>query len=113
MKITKAFAKKVLETVDAGLVKGVGKPIPGQMCVEAAVNYALGQPHGDNPVSCVAPSVRIAKIKLNDAQWSSNKARTAGMRKVAVAQLGSAGTINEQEFARYYAEQTIRKIVPL
>jgi hypothetical protein len=40
--ITRDIATKVLETVDAGLVSGVGEPKPGLMCVEAAVCYALG-----------------------------------------------------------------------
>lgn len=62
------IAKKVLATVDAGLVQGVGQPAPGQMCVEAAVCFALGLPHGDNP-PCVAPAVRALKIRLNDAAW--------------------------------------------
>lgn len=48
-----SIAKKVLEVVDAGLSSGVGNPIPGQMCVEAAVCYALGLPHGDDP-ACVS-----------------------------------------------------------
>ena len=57
VEITHAVARKVLNTVDAGLVLGVGKPILGQMCIEAAVCFALGEPHGDEP-SCVAPAVR-------------------------------------------------------
>ena len=35
MEITLDIAKKVLATVDAGLVNGVGEPKPGSMCVEA------------------------------------------------------------------------------
>ena len=73
--ITREVAQKVLDTVNAGLVAGIGKPIPGQMCVEAAVCFALGLPHGDNP-DCVAPSFRALKIGLNDLSWSSNQART-------------------------------------
>ena len=53
---TATIAAKVLETVDAGLCSGVGKPVPGEMCVEAAVCYALGLPHSDNP-DCVAPAL--------------------------------------------------------
>lgn len=39
--MTPEIAKKLLETVDAGLISGVGNPIPGEMCVEAAVCYAF------------------------------------------------------------------------
>lgn len=47
--VTREIAAKVRDTIDAGLVQGLGEPIPGQMCVEAAVCYALGLPHGDDP----------------------------------------------------------------
>ena len=33
-------ARKVLTTIDAGLVAGLGEPVAGQMCVEAAVCFA-------------------------------------------------------------------------
>ena len=49
--ITEPLVRKLLATVDAGLVKGVGIPEPGKMCVEAAISYALGEPHSDGP-SC-------------------------------------------------------------
>src|SRR5258708_311587 len=86
--LDESIARKVLEIVDAGLVNGLGNAVPGQMCVEAAVCFALGEPHGDRP-SCVGAAVRAYKIKLNDAAWLSNAARTAGLRHLAIAQLGS------------------------
>lgn len=75
-KITLDQARKVLSVVDAGLCHGKGSPIPGQMCVEAAVCYALGEPHGDEP-TCVAESVRNFKIGINDAEIG-----IAALRKV-------------------------------
>jgi hypothetical protein len=110
--ITEAIARKVLEVVDAGLSEGVGNPIPGQMCVEAAVCFALGLPHGDDP-KCVSAAVRKLKITLNDKSWSSNEARAKGLRRLAVAQLGSAGVIDDKEFAKRCAELAIRKWVPI
>jgi hypothetical protein len=103
MKITKKLAKKVLETVDAGLCSGVGEPVPGQMCIEAAVCFALGEPHGDEP-SCVAETLRAFKIQLNDTRWSSNEARALGLRRVAIAQLGSKGRLNDKIFIRALAK---------
>ena len=44
IEITEAVALKVRDTVAAGLSNGLGNPEPGQMCVEAAVCYALGLP---------------------------------------------------------------------
>src|SRR4029077_12951508 len=111
MKITKQLAMKVLEVVDAGLVSGVGVPEPGKMCVEAAVCFALGEPHGDSP-SCVGSAVRKFKIPLNDSCWSSDAARTTGLRKLAIAQLGS-NIIDQQKFAEEVTLGVIRELLPL
>ena len=111
MEITRDLAAKVLQVVDAGLSKGLGFQTPGQMCVEAAVCYAMGLPHGDEP-SCVAPVLRSLKIALNDKPWSSPQARASGLRRLAIAQLGSAGCLDEREFIRHVADYTIRTTVP-
>jgi hypothetical protein len=110
--ITEAIARKVVEVVDAGLVNGKGKPIPGQMCVEAAVCFAMGLPHGDNP-ACVSPALRRLKIALNDRAWSSPQARAQGLRRLAVAQLGSAGVLDDADFRHRVVDMTIRKAVPV
>lgn len=75
--LTKRDARRVLKVVDAGLVHGLGKPEPGHMCVEAAICYALGYEHSDRP-KCVAECIRGYKIRINDARWSSDEARTKG-----------------------------------
>jgi hypothetical protein len=108
--LTREIAKKVLDTVDAGLVKGLGTQKPGGMCVEAAVCYALGLPHSDNP-KCVSQAVRSLKITLNDQTWSSDKARAKGLRRLAIAQLGT-DTLDDVEFTKRVTEFTIRKILP-
>ena len=112
MEITREIAAKVLSAVDVGLVKGIGKPIPGEMCVEAAVCYAMGLPHGDDP-KCVAPTLRAFKIRLNDAIWPSNEDRAKGLRRLALVQLGSAGAMDEKDFTKRLATLTIKKIVPI
>jgi hypothetical protein len=112
MEITYEIAKKVLDTVNVGLVQGKGKPFPGQMCVEAAVCYAMGLPHGDSP-PCVSPALRRLKIRLNDTEWSSDLARTNGLRELALFQLGSVGVLDEIEFAKRVALLVINKYLPL
>src|SRR5688572_15091398 len=97
MEITNEIATKVLEDVDAGLCHGIGNPVPGQMCVEAAVCYAMGLPHSDEP-SCVSPALRQLKVSVSDKGWSSIAARAKGLRRLALAQLGSAGALDEVEF---------------
>src|SRR5690349_6337189 len=99
LEITREIAAKVLKVVDAGLSDGLGTRKPGEMCVEAAVCYALDLPHGDDP-GCVAPTLRSLKIRLNDSNWSSKKARAAGLRRIALAQLGSKDHLDEKEFVR-------------
>jgi len=106
VEITREIAVKVLETVDAGLVKGMGSPIPGSMCVEAAVCFAMGLPHSDEP-TCVSFAIRALKIRLNDSDWSSDSARAKGMRRLALVQLGSAGAVDDNDFARRIAEMTM------
>ena len=75
IKLTKDIARKVLSTVDKGLVNGLGVREEGKMCIEAAVCFALGLPHGDNP-PCVGSAVRSFKISLNDQKWPTDKDRT-------------------------------------
>ena len=78
IEINEALARKVLDVVDAGLVKGMGVPEPGKMCVEAAVNYAMGAPHGDQPTCVAADPTRAnaesAKAAASAATASANAA---------------------------------------
>jgi hypothetical protein len=109
IEITREIAAKVLEVVDAGLVHGIGNPMPGQMCVEAAVCFALGLSHGDEP-SCVLPALRSLKIRLNDSSWSSDQERAKGLRRLALAQLGSDG-VDESEFHRRIIDNALGSTV--
>jgi hypothetical protein len=93
-----------------GLSSGVGER-SGQMCIEAAICAVLDLPHDDDP-GCVAPAVRAFKIKLNDGRWSSPAARAKGLRELGLAQLGSAGTITDEQFTDLLAERTIRVLIP-
>jgi hypothetical protein len=106
--VNEKVARRVLSVVDQGLSSGLGTPIPGKMCVEAAVCYAMDLPHGDRP-TCVSPSLRRLKIALNDRPWTSNMARSRGLRRLAIAQLGSADALDEKEFSRRVASVAIRK----
>ncbi len=110
MIITEKIAKKVLKTVDCGLSSGLGKPIPGQMCVEAAVCFALGLPHGDEP-DCVDANLRDLKIALNDCSWSSPYARAEGLRRLAVIQLGSVGCVPYGRFSKMVTELVVKATV--
>ena len=109
--ITETVARKVLTNIDAGLCSGLGEPIPGRMCIMAAINHAMGNAHGDKP-NCVHPVVRAFDIRLNDANWSSNEARAKGMRREGIAKLGST-EIDGLKFAKAVALGSIRHILPI
>jgi hypothetical protein len=112
MNITQAQIDKIHSLLDYGLPTGLGKPEPGKMCVEGAISYALGLPHSDDP-GCVIEPLRRLKIRLNDSnRWTSNKARAEGLRRLAIAQLGSKGAIDPQDFVNRVVTMTIRTIVP-
>jgi hypothetical protein len=112
IEITRELAARVRDVVDVGLVSGLGVPEPGKLCVEAAVCYALGLPHGDEP-TCVSPALRLLKIRLNDSRWSSPQARAQGLRRLAIAQLGSAGVLDDRTFRQRVVDMTIRRAVPI
>ena len=112
LEITKEIAQKVLTVVDAGLSNGLGQPTLGNMCVEAAVCFALGLPHGDDP-ECVDPMLRSLKIRLNDSSWSSKEARAKGLRRLAVIQLGSKDQLDQKEFRKRLVDHAIRVSTPL
>lgn len=95
--LSEALVRKLLFVVDEGLVVGLGRPRLGEFCVEAAANYALGEPHGDMP-TCVGDVVRMVGINLNDRKdWILDKNRSNGLRRFAVAQLGS-NNLDQAEF---------------
>jgi hypothetical protein len=109
--VTAERVKKILGVIDAGLISGLGEAKPGHMCVQAAINFADGKPHGDK-LECEASFVGQRKIRLNDAAWSSNSARTAGMKRLAIAGLGSL-SVNRRQWFKYIAEQRIRRVLPV
>jgi hypothetical protein len=109
VEINQELAQKVLDTIGHGLVRGLGEQEHGKMCVEAAVCYAMGLPHSDKP-TCVGEAVREYKIRINDSNWTSDAARAKGMKRVAVAQLGSEH-IDQLIFAKRVAVLSINQIL--
>lgn len=110
--INQKLATKVLDIVDQGLCSGVGEQKPGKMCVEAAVCFAMGEPHSDQP-TCVFYSVRDCKIELNDnLPWKSNSERAEGLRKISVLQLGSNAMKDRGNFQREYRLRAWKNLLP-
>lgn len=110
-KITKDKVKKIIELASCGFTYGLGQRKKGQMCVEAAVCYAMGEEeHHDYP-ECVDSRIADLKISLNDANWSSRKARGDGLVALAIAQLG-AGSKYYPKFIAAYERNFIREVFP-
>ena len=109
-KPTQNLVDAINKSLDAGLVRGLGVQQEGAMCIEALVCAKMGLPHSDNP-PCVGAAIRAPKIALNDCDWSSNKARAEGMRKLAIAQLGSI-SLNQQEFFDKLKLNSTKRILP-
>src|SRR5262245_46412083 len=89
MNITKTLIDKVLNIITGGLTKGAGD-MRNTVCVQQAVSKACGKTeYGDHPTFCVAQETVGFGIGMNDRLWSSQQARADGMRRFAVAELGS------------------------
>jgi len=109
-KINQELVDKINCIFDKGIIYGLGNPKPGEMCVEQAVCYALGEEVTDKP-SCVGKQVRDFVIYLNDSNWSSKSARAEGMRELAIAQLGST-SLDQEEFLEQISFAVITKLLP-
>ena len=103
--------QKLNEYLDRGLCDGMGEAT-GQVCIEAAIALATEGKLKDSP-ACVHAAVRAFSIKLNDAEWSTKRARADGLRALAFAQLGTADTLDGNRFAAKLAELTIRRVLPI
>lgn len=71
IKLTKRHARKAASVIGVGLTSGLGKAVPGQMCVEAAMRFALGMKHGDGILSLAAEIGVEAciKYKTRGSRW--------------------------------------------
>ncbi len=108
--ITPDAVTKLDELLARGLKSGNGTA-GGRMCIEEAICLAMGEPFSDRP-TCVDSAVREYSMRLNDSKWSSAEARAAGMRDLAIAQLGSNGVVSAPAFMVRLAELTIRELLP-
>lgn len=108
--LTNKQINKYDEILSRGLSKGIGG-IDRQMCIEAAICTTLDLPFSDDPL-CVTESIRQYKIKMNDSNWSSELARSRGLRDLGLAQLGSLGVISNEDFVNKLMQKTIGTLIP-
>lgn len=90
--------------------EGTGEQLPAWRCESYTFYYPL-LPHDDD-TKCVGWAVRYLVFHINNREWSSDEARAAGLRKLAVAQLGS-DQLDQFRFAELVALKTVQKLCPL
>lgn len=97
--------KKLFGLLDQGLCHGAGH-IANEFCVQQAVSLAVGSNKTDKPW-CIHSALRDLGIIMNDCNmWSSNKARADGLRRFAVAEMGTGDeSFDGKLFARKLSEK--------
>jgi hypothetical protein len=109
--ISRAVVDRVWELVGYGLPAGLGSRGHGTMCVQACVNAALDSDHHDRPI-CVSEQMTHFGIALNDRYgWLDEKDRGDGLRRWAIAQLGTS-ELPEEDFAELVALELCRTEFP-
>jgi len=109
--INQDLVNKIHCLLDKGVTPGLSKnPKPGEMCLEQAVCYALGEEVTNKP-SCVGEHVRWFVVTLNNCNWSSPSARAEGMRDLAIVQLGS-NFLDQNDFTENLRFAVIKKLLP-
>lgn len=111
MKITPEIVTKLIKVIGSSLYGSAGTMTkPGTFCVQQAVSKAIGEPHlDDSPTPCVSDELIKFGINLNDRDWPSNNARARGLKRFAVAELGSRDHVNPDEFDRLVADMWNKK----
>lgn len=106
---------RLLQIVDVGLIGEIGNGIPGEMCIESAVNYALGGDTARDDPPCVYEDLRYLKIKFNDmGVWTSPDTRAAALRRLGVAQLGTnSGKFKKDKFNIHVMRSFIQYTLPI
>lgn len=103
MKITLTHINNLLKLFECGLVNGAGHDV-NHFCVQQAVHRVLdddlknADKSDDPPTWCVQSHIRNFGVHMNDAEgWNGNKGRAEGLKRFAIAELGS-GKISAHDF---------------
>ncbi len=109
VKITKEHVFNIVDKIDrqGGLPRGLTDTVNGNtsLCVEAVINHVVHQEYGQDNPACVSPLIRSLSISLNDDySWSSPYCRGEGLKRLAIAQLGS-NSLDQEELERKLVEK--------
>lgn len=95
MEVTETLVRNLIATINPGLARFCNKENPQDKDLRAAIVAALGaEAYWLN--SLISPAV--AAFDLCDANWSTDQARAKGLMRLAVAQLGSYGALDQSGF---------------
>jgi hypothetical protein len=108
--ITQGMVTTLLAYCKQGFCNGAGdNPLRGQFCVQQAVNMAVTSEEEDSDgPDCVHEKLCGLGIQLNDHEgWSSNQGRAKGLKRFAVAEMGTEEWNGEKikEFRKLFRMQ--------
>ncbi len=103
---------KLQEIIKIGLCSGTGGGKAGDVCVEQAIALVFEDNGKTDAPKCVHPVLRGFSIRLNDCQWSSPEARANGLRRLALAQLGTAENFDGKLFVEKMVAYAINNRLP-
>jgi hypothetical protein len=122
--INETSVKQVCRLVDKGVRGGgIGIAEPGEMCIEAVISFVFDHDSGvgleddqlaeiDDHPSCVDDRLCDMKIGHNDgADWESDLDRGKGLKRIAIAQLGSVDKFDSDEFASHLEQAMLDFLV--
>lgn len=91
MYVAPEVRKRLIQIGKKGIAFGLSDgPVPGELCIQAAICAAMGEKHGDEPTCVEQPDNRIS-IAVNDLNWGTNRTRAKYLLPIGLAQLGTKG----------------------
>lgn len=82
-------------------------------CIMEAISWAVGEPHTDAPRCVTVPELRVIAMRLNDAEWASDEARTEALRPYMVSMIQATATDAQRVAIRFrLADIAVREIMP-
>jgi len=116
MKITIQHVTNLLSLLTRGLINGAGET-KNEFCIQQAIHRVLdddldGQHSDAPPVTCISGRINNFGICMNDQEgWIDEKDRANGLRRFAIAELGSA-KVSYSDFV-FGLQERVRGLVKL
>lgn len=109
MEVTETLVRNLIATINPGLARFCNKENPQDKDLRAAIVAALGD-EAYRLNSLISPVV--AAFDLCDANWSTDQARAKGLMRLAVAQMGSYGALDQSGFVHNVVKIATSHMLP-